>query len=283
MKKYIILICSFVVAIGMTTCLDEGMDFDTNGGKGKDFVHFNVKELGISCELVEVNTALHSRTILVSSTFKSDAARSYTLALSPSSSAVDGKHFTLSSKTVTIPAGQHTGSVTLTVISENLLKKAVEAVFTINSDEAISWGNTLKVAMNRYDLCDFAPSMLVGKFNYESKTWAEMGSLTLEADPDDPYKIYILGIPTEGLTWNGNKILLNLEPWAEGKTQLALSGPKTIVAVDTHQWGPDDTYDDFAFEALSGYYRICEEDFIINFRLSVKQGTFGTYAFTFKK
>ena len=215
MKKYFLIITAFLALVVITSCTDEGIEFDTNGGKGLSFVHYvGNTNMTISVELDEVATALHTAEIRISSTEKSDAARTYTLlvapAPSPASPAIEGTHFTLSSKTITIPAGQYTGSVTITVKSENLAKDPVTAVLTIDSNEAISYGKSLNVVMNRYDLCEFTPSMLVGKFNYVSDDWAEAGKLTLEADPDDPYKIYILGIPTEEddgePEWNGNKI-----------------------------------------------------------------------------
>jgi len=285
MKKYFSIIAAIFTLVVITSCTDEGMEFDAFEGKGLAFVHFVKGSETMSVELEEVETALHSAEIFIASTVKSDAARTYTLTVTSSSTpaAVEGTHFTLSSKTITIPAGQHSGSVMITVISENLQKDPVTAVLSINSDEAISWGKSLSVPMNRYDLCDFNPSMLVGKFDYASEDWAEWGSLTLEADPDDPYKIYILGIPTEldegEPEWNGNKIELTIQPWVEGAgmTELSLSGPKTIVSDET--WG----YDDLAFEAVSGSYSICQGTYTINFRISVAQGSWGVFEFIFSK
>ena len=287
MKKYFSIIVAIFALVVITSCTDEGMDFDTFGGKGRTFVHFVKGSETMSVELEEVETALHSVEIFMASTVKSDAARSYTLTVTSSSipAAVEGTHFTLSSQTITIPAGQYSGSVTLTVISENLQKYPVTAVLSINNDEAISWGKSISVSMNRYDLCEFNTSMLVGKFDWVSASWHEAGNVTLEADPDDPYKIYIAGIPAEDLTWNGNKIELTVQPWVEGAgmTQLSVTGTKTIIADDTAEWGPEDTYDNLAYEVRTGSYSICNASYTITFRISCDLGAFGDFEFIFSK
>lgn len=273
MKKYILLICSIIFAFGQTTCVDEGMEFDTYGGKGIAFVHFVGSSITLSTELEELEDAPHSATITISSTAKSDQARTYTLQVDPFSKAIEGTHYNLSSKTVTIPAGQYSGSVTISVIIENLVKPVLDAVFTIDSDDAIDYGKKLTVFMNRYDLCEFEEEMLVGTFNYASEDWAEWGVLTLTADPDDPYKIYINGPPSEDLDWNENPVELNVNP-----NDFTLSGPRCIVA-EKDWYGRDN----LAFEALEGIFDFCAESYTIIFKISVNQGTYGEYEFVFSK
>jgi len=283
MKKIFLLISSFVLLFGLTTCETEKMDFDTNGGKGLAFVHFVGSTITISTELEDVKA--HSRDIVVSSTVKSDQARTYNLSIAPTSTAKEGTHFTLSSKTVTIPAGQFSGSVKLTVIINNLTKPVLSAVINLESNEAIDYAKKMTVNMNRYDLCDFDVSMLVGTFNYFSSEdeWDEAGILKLEADPDDPFKVYILGIPSEGVTWNENKIPLIIEPFGPGKSVLSLSGPRTVVSPDCSDWGLPAALNLY-FEAVSGSYDICKQLYTINFRIGYASNNgWGVFEFTFKK
>ena len=278
MKKYILLICSAIVVLSMTTCTDEGMEFDDYGGKGLAFTHFTRSSITISTELEAVEE--HTVTITVSSTVKSDAARTYTLNVDPSSTAVAGTHYNLSSNTVTIPAGQYAGSVTLEVVIDNLLKQVLTATFTVDHDDFINYGRRLTVSMSRYDLCEFETSMLVGKFYWVNDDWEHSGALTLEADPDDPYKIYLVGVPLqlegededEDFEWNGNKITLIVD-----EEDYSISGPKVSIAPSL--WGYSGAY----FEVLGGVFDFCTGEYIVNFRVGVTAGTFGSPQIIFSK
>ena len=142
MKKYIILLFSAILIFG-ASCTDESMDFDTNGGKGLAFLHF----VGKSESIVARQSGNNRRAIYVSSTTKSDQARTYTISVDPSSTAIEGKHFSLSSKTVTIPAGQYKDSIIITANLDNLTPETVTVNLTLSSDEAIDYGKTYSVSM----------------------------------------------------------------------------------------------------------------------------------------
>jgi|GEM_PF-2240004 len=283
MKKYLLL--SAIFCFALTNCTNEGMELNTYGGKGLSFVHFVGDKLDISTALDE--PAEHNvRTITISSTEKSDVERSYTLTIDPSSTAIEGTHYTLSSKTITIPAGAYaSNAITITVVVDNLIKDVLTAILVMDDKDFIDYGSVMTVSMNRYDLCEFEESMLVGTFNYVSppSEWYESGVLTLTADPGDPYKIYIQGIPSEGLTWNGTPIVLNVQPYAPGLTDLSLSGPKAVVADDLGEWGYP-YYTNFAFEAVSGSFNVCSGAYTIYFEITDDDPIpWGTYLFTFSK
>ena len=272
MKKYISIIIA-VFTLALTSCIDEGKEFDTNGGKGLTFTHF-----AVASQTIKVNEAVSTALITVSSTAKADVARSYTIIADPKSEAIEGTHYTLSSKTVTIPAGEYHGTVTLTANLDNVTKNPISVKFSLaDHADIIDWGKNMTATIQIF--CDLDPSMLLGTFSWVSASWGESGSgLTFEADPNDPYKIYIDGLPTEAITWNGNKIELNVNP-----SNNSISGPKVIVAGDTHEWGDEDNYDDYAMEPISGEFDTCQGTFSIVFRISVKQGTFGSFGFIFSK
>ena len=189
MKKIIILISSFIFAFSLTTCESEGMDFDTNGGKGLSFVHF----VG-STQTIAAKQSEYTATITVSSTEKSNAARTYNLVVDPTSTAKEGTHYTLSSKTVTIPAGQFSGSVTLTASLTNLTPETVTAKFSIDSDEAIDYAKNMTV--NMYLFFEVTWDWLLGTWlwtDYE-KGVPEEDVSTVEITKIDDKTIGITGI-----------------------------------------------------------------------------------------
>ena len=126
-------------------------------------------------------------------------------------------------------------------------------------------------------VCFFDPSMLVGDFYYESTSWGEAGDVFLEADPDDPYKIYVDGIPeSQGLTGNGNKLVFIFDP-----NNFNVSGPRVIFADSLAEW--DLPYTGHAYQPVSGKYDSCEKAYVITFAITVDQGGWGNFSFTFKK
>ena len=123
-------------------------------------------------------------------------------------------------------------------------------------------------------VCYFEPSMLVGNFDFVSYSWDEEGSVTIEADPDDPYKVFIHGLAeAQGLDGNGNGIELTMNP-----NNFSISGVKSVIA--DSGWGG---YTNIAFQATTGTYSACDEVYTISFAISCDQGGFGTYVFYFTR
>jgi len=126
--------------------------------------------------------------------------------------------------------------------------------------------------------CYFDPSMLVGNFDYESEDWGEAGSVTLVADPDDPYKIYINGYPqSEGLTGNGNRIELDINP-----NNFKVTGPKAVIADDLSEWGIP-AYLNYTFEPVAGSYSACDDAYTVTYSITCSAGSFGSFAFTYTR
>ena len=128
-------------------------------------------------------------------------------------------------------------------------------------------------------VCYFDPSMLVGSFDYVSEEWEEDGRVTLVADPDDPFKIYIDDYAEViGLTGNGNRIVLNVNP-----NNFKVSGPKIIIADNLEEWGIPSP-NSYAFEPVAGSYSACDEKYTITFNISLSNwGNQGNYVFIFTK
>jgi len=122
-------------------------------------------------------------------------------------------------------------------------------------------------------VCYFDVSMLTGNYYYVSTSWGDEGDVVLEADPGDPYKIYVSGIAeTMGLTGNGNRLELNLNP-----NNFRVTGPRVVIA--SSAWG----YTNFAMAPSSGRFDSCANAFIVTFAITVDQGSFGSFSFTFTK
>ena len=126
-------------------------------------------------------------------------------------------------------------------------------------------------------VCYFAPSMLVGNYYYISESWGEEGDVVLEADPNDPYKIYVSGMAeTQGLEGNGNKLELNFNP-----NNFGITGPRVVISDDLSPWGLP--YTAYAYAPVSGKFDSCEQSYIITFNITVSAGDYGNYAFVFTK
>lgn len=133
--------------------------------------------------------------------------------------------------------------------------------------------------------CYFDPSMLVGDFHYYSDpdNWDEDGFVTIVADPDDPYKVYIEqdGImQAEGLTnGNGNSIELDINP-----KNFKVSGPKTVIAPDLSDWDYSFLHN-YAFQPVAGSYSSCNDAYTITFDITCSEGAVfgGPFLFTFTR
>ena len=127
-------------------------------------------------------------------------------------------------------------------------------------------------------VCYFDPSMLVGVFDYVSDDWGEAGTITIVADPKDPYKVYLDGYPqSEGLEGNGNRIELNINP-----NNFKVTGPATILAANLAEWGLPN-YLNYTFTPVAGSYSACDDMYEITFFISVNVGNWGNNVFIFTR
>ena len=127
-------------------------------------------------------------------------------------------------------------------------------------------------------LCPFETEMLVGRFYFIDED-GEDGYVTIEADPKDPYKVYIKGMAeAQGLTGNGNPIELNVNP-----SNYSVTGPKTIIAANVLEWGFP--YTNLAFEPIgnNNNFNACDNSYTIVFELTVNAGSWGGIEFVFTK
>lgn len=130
-----------------------------------------------------------------------------------------------------------------------------------------------------YDVvCDYDPSLTTGTYIVYSDDWGyPEAEVTIEADPSDPYKLFIVGLAEgEGLPGNGNKVEINVN-----SSDFTITGPKTIIADDLSAWGL--SYVDYSYTPDSGVYKSCDGAFEISMTINVSIGGWGPQAYFFTR
>lgn len=127
-------------------------------------------------------------------------------------------------------------------------------------------------------VCAFDENLTAGSYHEYSSGWAVEGDVTLTADENDPYTITISGLQAvDGLTGNGNDYVITIDPGT-----FAVTGEGTVImAADLSEWGY--TYTNYAYTLTSGSYDSCEGTYELEFKITVDQGSFGSYSFTFSR
>ncbi|MEA4984434.1 hypothetical protein SDC9_38878 [bioreactor metagenome] len=126
--------------------------------------------------------------------------------------------------------------------------------------------------------CAFNEALTKGAYSFESADWQVAGDVTLEADPADPFKLYIAGYPqAEGLTGNGNKIQLIIDP-----VTYEISGPAVVLASNLAEWGLA-AYTNYTYQVVGGSYNTCDGSYNVVFKIYVDQGGWGNNSFTFTR
>lgn len=126
-------------------------------------------------------------------------------------------------------------------------------------------------------VCAFDAALAFGSYHEVSGGWQVEGDVTLVADPADPYTIHIQGMQAvEGLTGNGNEVVISIDP-----SNFAVTGGATVLADDLSEW--ELSYTNYTFELLSGVYNSCDGSYVLVFDIYVDQGGWGSYSFTFTR
>ena len=120
--------------------------------------------------------------------------------------------------------------------------------------------------------CAFDKSLAIGSYHAYSAPdkWNTKGTITLTADPGDPYKIYVKGLAEiDGATEDKGPLVMHIDPLS-----YAVTVDKTVIASDFY----GDTNEAFAG---SGTYNSCDGSFSMNFKISTVEGSYnGTFPFT---
>ncbi len=145
-------------------------------------------------------------------------------------------------------------------------------VEVVTSKNGISTRSNASLALIVY--CEYNAVLSAGSFHSVSppSDWNTEGDISITADPADPYTVYVKGLETiEGLNEDQGPLVMHIDP-----VTFAVTADKTVLVSDA--WG--DT--NLAYEG-SGTFNSCTGSYSMRFNLSVDQGDYGTYSFTFTR
>jgi hypothetical protein len=120
--------------------------------------------------------------------------------------------------------------------------------------------------------CAYSKAFAIGSYHSVSVDWATNGNITLTADLNDPYTIYVVGLEEmEGVVEDLGPLVMHIDP-----ATYAVTVPKK--AIGSSAFG----YHNIAY-AGSGVYNSCDGSYAMNFTISVDEGSFVINAFTFTR
>jgi hypothetical protein len=124
-------------------------------------------------------------------------------------------------------------------------------------------------ALNAAVVCAYNPALVTGSYRAVSAGWEADGTVTITADPNDPFILYIAGLAAlDGLTEDLGPLKLQVN-----KLNYDVTAVKTVLA--SKAW----SYTNFAY-AGSGKLNTCNGTFTMLFSVTVDQGSFGSYDWT---
>ncbi len=121
--------------------------------------------------------------------------------------------------------------------------------------------------------CGYDVSLATGSYHCVSPDWGSDGTITLTADEDDPYKIYVSGLEEiEGLVEDLGPLAIHIDP-----ATYNVNAP--LKAISSDAWG---------FGAISyqgtGVYSSCDGNYTMYFEIILADlGSVGQYSFTFTR
>ncbi len=122
--------------------------------------------------------------------------------------------------------------------------------------------------------CGFVDTKAIGSYHSLSgpDDWNSEGNITITADQDDPYTIYVSGLETlEGVNEDGGPLVMHIDPGT-----FEVTADYTVLA--SGAFG----FHNLAYEG-SGIYDSCDGSYQMDFNISVDEGNFGRFAFTFTR
>jgi hypothetical protein len=126
--------------------------------------------------------------------------------------------------------------------------------------------------INAAAVCAYDPDIVTGTYNATSSDWGANGNVTITADPDDEFIVYVSGLGAlDGLVEDGDPLKMIVNP-----LNFEVKAVKTVIATVAFQ------YHNIAYEGF-GILNTCNGTYEMTFTITVDEGSFGTNAFTFTK
>jgi len=121
--------------------------------------------------------------------------------------------------------------------------------------------------------CEFNHDLAFGNFYAESAGWASKGDISITADPNNPYIVYVSGLETiEGLDEDKGPLKMVINP-----NNFSVTAETTIIASDA--WG----YGYISYGGV-GKFNSCDGTYEMDFEISLETlGSQGSFKFTLTK
>ena len=173
---------------------------------------------------------------------------------------------------------------TIKMIAADVISKLALDTKDVKSDDSFIFdvvttsggvtSRSMTGAIKAFVTCVYDPAIISKDYHVVTKGWdTAEGDVTFSVDPVNPFKISIAGLfAMEGGEPNDNVLVLNIDP-----NSYKVSGVKTKLG-STDPFG--EGYTNYYYEP-SGLYKSCEGVFEMMIKISVDEGNFGAYGFTF--
>jgi hypothetical protein len=121
--------------------------------------------------------------------------------------------------------------------------------------------------------CAYNVALATGSYHSVSSDWNSEGDITITADPDDPYTIYVAGLETiEGLNEDQGPLVMHIDP-----ATYSVTADLTVLASDA--WG----YGSISYSG-NGVYSSCNGSYNMYFDITLSAlGSVGVYTFSFTR
>lgn len=123
-------------------------------------------------------------------------------------------------------------------------------------------------------VCPFDPELTYGNYTAYSSPdeWDTEGDIEITVDSEDPYTVYVSGLAAiDGLVEDGGPLVMHINQY-----NFEVTAPKVVLA--STAW----SYTNIAF-AGSGEYNSCTGEYVMRFSITVDQGSFGSFIYSFTR
>lgn len=121
--------------------------------------------------------------------------------------------------------------------------------------------------------CAYNVELAAGSYHTVSSDWNSEGNITITANPEDPYTVYVAGLEEiEGLDEDQGPLVMHISP-----ATFEVTADKTIIASDA--WG----FGSISYSG-NGVYNSCDGSYTMYFNITLSAlGSQGTFKFDFTR